>query len=497
MRFLLRSLIGTIIVVGLAFVVLSIGVSRYSAAKQEAAVERPKRPAPERVYTIRDQILEPATVTPVMTAYGTIEAGRTLELRAAQPGKIVDIAGSFRNGAKITDGTLLVRIDPADTRSREADAVNTLADARSREQQAVQSVGLAEAELAAAQRQLDLRREALRRRVELASRGLIARASVENDQLAFASADQAVITRRQALANARKQVEQARIAIDRANITVGDTRRNVADTTITAPFPGVLNDTNAVLGRLVGTNETLGRLIDLTALEIAFRVSDAQFSRLLGDNGALLPLEATVSLSLGERRIDARAVLDRIAATTEAEGGRTVYATIAADTDTPLRPGDFVSVAVNEPPLTQVAEIPARAATEDGRIFLIGEDNRLEEATVRILRRMQDTLVIADAPFGRRMVAELRPQLGPGIKVQNPEEALVAQEEAKKKAAERRAKRGGGGGRPGGKPGGKPEGGKPEGRRPGKGGESKGRPGGKPDAEKPAAAAPAKPEGSS
>ena len=475
MRFLLRSLIGTLIVVALAFGALSVGMSRFKEASEKAAVERPKRPAPERVYTIRDQILEPTTVTPIMTAYGTIQAGRTLELRAAQPGKIVDITGDFRNGAQVNGGAMLIRVDPATTKSREADAMNTLADTQSRESQAVQSVALAEAELAAAQRQLDLRRDALKRRIDLANRGIVARATVEADQLALASADQAVITRRQALTNARKQVEQARLAIDRANLTVSDSRRNIADTTITAPFNGVLNDTNAMLGRLVGTNETLGRLIDLTALEVAFRVSDAQFSRLLSESGALLPLKATVTLALGERRIETNAALARIAATTEAEGGRTVYATLSTGRDTPLRPGDFVSVNVSEPPLTQVAMIPARAATEDGRIYLIGEDNRLEETTVRILRRMEDTLVIGDAPFGKRIVAELRPQLGPGIKVQNPEEALIAQEEAKKKAAERAAQRFGGGdakpdGKPGGRPEGKrrPEGGKPEGKsRPG------------------------------
>jgi RND family efflux transporter MFP subunit len=466
MRFLLRSLVGALIVVALAFGALSFGVSRYGDAMEEAAVERPRRPAPERVYTIRDQTLEPVTITPVMTAYGTLQAGRTLELRAAQPGKIVDIAGNFRDGARITGGTLLVRVDPATTRSREADALNAVADARSRESQAVQAVALAEAELAAAQRQLDLWRGTLKRKLDLANRGIVARATIEADQRSLASADQAVITRRQALVNARKQVEQTRLAVDRANLTVNDSRRNVADTTITAPFDGVLDQTNAVLGRLVGTNETLGRLIDLTALEVAFRVSDAQFSRLLDENGALLPLESTVSLALGERKIEARAVLDRIAATTEAEGGRTVYATIAASGGTTLRPGDFVSVEVSELPLTGVAQIPARAATEDGRIYLIDEDNRLEEVEIRILRRMADTLIIGDAPFGERIVAELRPQLGPGIKVQNPEEALVAQEEAKKKAAERNARRFGGGDdtKPSGKPGGRPEGkGPPEG----------------------------------
>ncbi len=462
MRFLLRSLVGTLIVLALMAGALSFGVSRLGAAREAASVERPKRAAPERVYTVQDRVLEPATVTPVLTAYGTVEAGRVLELRTAQPGRVIDIAGDFREGSRVAEGDLLLRIDPATTRSREADAVAGLADARSREAQAVQAVALAEAELAAARTQSNLRRDALRRRVDLANRGLVAKTAVEADQLAFASAEQSVITRRQALENARKQVEQARLAIQRADLAVSDTRRDVADTAIRAPFAGVLTETTAVLGRLVGTNEALGRLIDLAALEVAFRVSDAQFARLLGENGALLPLKARVFLDLGERRIDTGAVLARIAAITGAEGGRTVYATVLADGSTPLRPGDFVTVEVDEPPLTQVAEIPARAATEAGVIYVIGEENRLEETRVRILRRMADTLVIDEAPFGARIVAELRPQLGPGIKVQNAEEAALAQEEAKREAAARRAARGGGGE---GEGGGRPGGGRPGGER--------------------------------
>ena len=490
MRFLLRSLIGAIIVIALAAGVLSFGVSRMTEAQEKAAIERPSRPAPERIYTVRDMTVEASTVTPVMSAYGTIEAGRILELRAAQPGRIVDLPPSFREGSAIRSGDMLLRVDPATTRSRETEAMNTLADARSRESQAVQAVSLAEAELSAAQQQFNLRREALRRRVDLANRGLVARTAVEADQLALASAEQSVITRRQALANAQKAVEQARLAVQRADNTVSDTRRDVADTATRAPFSGVLSETNAVLGRLVGTSETLGRLIDLSSLEVAFRVSDSQFARLLDERGELLPLKARASLSLGERTITAEAVLVRIAAVTGAEGGRTVYATLVADERTPLRPGDFVSVAVTEPPLFRVAEIPARAATEDGVIYVIGEDNRLEEVRVRILRRMADTLVVADAPFDRRIVAELRPQLGPGIRVQNAAEAKIAQEEAEKKAAARRA--GAGGGRPGG--GGRPEGGKPEGAKPEGAKPEGGRPeGGRPEGGKPPGAG--RPEG--
>jgi len=183
----------------------------------------------------------------------------------------------------------------------------------------------------------------------------------------------------------------------------------------------------------------------MRSLEASFRVSDAQYARLLDEEGKLAPLNAVVSLKLGDRMIEARATLDRPAAMVGTEGGRTIYARIEATAQTPMRPGDFVSIAISEPPLDQVAEIPARAATESGDIFLIGEDGRLTEHTANILRRLPETLIVSAVPFGSKIVAERRPQLGAGIKVQSPEQAALRAAEEKKKSDARRAARAKGG----------------------------------------------------
>ena len=482
MRFIWRALTGLLIVAA-CLGVLYIGVDRYREASAEGEETRPRRPAPERVYTVRDMIIEQTTVTPITSAFGTIEAGRVLELRAAQPGRIVDMIPGFRDGAEVAADALLMRIDPATTESREADALAALADARSRAAEARQNAGLAEAELETAIRQANIRSAALRRQRQLLERGIASRSAVEAEQLALASAEQVLITRRQALATARNRIEQARLAVERAELAVSDARRNVADTALRAPFAGILSDTNAALGRLVSTNETLGRLIDPRGLEVGFRLTDAQFARILDANGRIRPLRAEISLALGARRITADAVLERAAANVAAEGGRTIYAALAWRDGLPLRPGDFVSVRIEEPPLSDVAEIPARAATEDGRIYLIGEGGRLSEGKVEILRRMPETLIVANAPVGARIVAELRPQLGNGIRVQNAEEAKIAADKARAAKAARF-----GGGKPGG---GKPGGGRPEGGKPAAGGRPEG--GGRPA--KPDGAPAAKPEG--
>lgn len=440
MRFIARTLWGGLIAAACA-VVLWYGVSGYSAAVEEKGEGRPNRPAPERIYTVRDMTLSPVTAVPTMTVFGEIEAWRVLELRAAAAGRIVDIAPQMREGMQTRAGETLVRIDPTDLRAREADTMTVLADARSQQTEAEQSFALARADLEAALGQLRLRRSALERQQELVSRGIAATTTLETAQLAASTAEQAVVSRRSAYVAAKQRVTQAATAIQRAQLSVQTAQRDSADTAIQAPFAGVLTEVSAALGSLVTPNERLARLIDMRSLEAAFRVSDAQYARLLDEKGALAALTATVSLKLGQREVKARATLDRPAAMVGDEGGRTVYARIEATDQTPMRPGDFVSVTVTEPPLEQVAVIPARAATEDGRIFLIDPEGRLNEHRATILRRQPDTLIVTDIPFGERIVTERRPQLGTGIKVQSPEEAAAKEIEDKKKREARRAAR--------------------------------------------------------
>ncbi len=73
---------------------------------------------------------------------------------------------------------------------------------------------------------------------------------------------------------------------------------------------------------------------------------------------------------------------------------------------------------IQEPALYGVAVIPSQAATDDGRILLVGSDNRLTEAKANILRRQDSELVVNGVPFGARYVSKRLPYLAAGVKVE-------------------------------------------------------------------------------
>jgi hypothetical protein len=418
MRFIGRAIIGFVILAS-TLAMIGFGGWRVWTAIEAQKLAKGRVGAPEeRSFVVGVDRLTRREAIPIIEAYGEIASWRTLELRSSAAGHLVQIAPVFREGAAVERGALLFAIDQADPQSELDRAEIALAEAKAELAEAERAVGLAEKELAAAATQRDLRARALERQESLKSRGVGTESAVEDAALALSAAEQGLIGREQSLAQSLDRIERAKIALRRQAIAVADAGRKLAETRVTAPFDGVLGEVNAVLGRLVNANEKLGVLIDPAALEVAFRLTGSQFARLVGEDGTLGAIPVTVTLALNDAPITISGVVERAGATVgEGQTGRLVYARLKTEADTVLRPGDFVTVEIAEPALADVAVIPAAAATEDGRILLLTEDERLEEAATRILRRQGDALIVADAPFGRDYVIERLPQLGPGVRV--------------------------------------------------------------------------------
>ena len=65
-----------------------------------------------------------------------------------------------------------------------------------------------------------------------------------------------------------------------------------------------------------------------------------------------------------------------------------------------------------------MAVIPASAATADGRVSILGEGDRLEEVTVKVLRHQDNNIIGSDVPIDRSYVVKRSPQNGAGIQAQ-------------------------------------------------------------------------------
>jgi membrane fusion protein, multidrug efflux system len=417
MRFLRQSLVG-IFLASLTLVLLLYAAQLVMGAVQARLSNEAPLAAPrERVFAVNLVTAELQTVTPSLQAFGQIESRRTLELRSAMPGRVLELADSFEEGGRVSAGEVLVRIDPADAQSALDRAEADTQDAEAEMREAARALTLAQDELEAARDQAALRDRAYDRQVDLKDRGVGTATTVEVAELAAASARQAVLSRRQALAQAEARVDQAVTRRSRAEIALRTAQRDLDETTLVAAFDGTLSEVNLVEGRLVSANEKLAELMDARALDVAFRVSTAQYVRLLDENSGLIPAAVTVSLDITGADLQATGRISRDSgAAGEGQSGRLIYARL--DNAPGFKPGDFVTVAVEEPPVALVARVPASALDAAGTVLVLGEDDRLETLSVTLVRRQGDDVLIRGAGLaGREIVVGRTPLLGEGIRV--------------------------------------------------------------------------------
>lgn len=417
MRFLRQGL------VGLFLVSLTLGLLVYAGQILFTAVQDRMSRAPhepersERVFAVTTLTATEETITPHLTAFGRIESRRTLEIRARASGVITDLAPEFIEGGQVQAGQFLARIDPADAETALNRARTDLMDARAEEREAARARDLARDELAARRDQAALQDRALARQRDLESRGVGTLTAVETAEYNVVQARQAVLAGRQALALAEARMDQAATAAARAELAVSEAERRLAETRIIAGFTGTLSGVSVVEGRLVATNEQLARLVDGSALEVAFRLSTPQYSRLLDAGGDLIAAPVIVTLdAFGLDLATAGQIIRQSASVEEGQTGRLIFASL--DAPAAMRPGDFVTVTIEEPSLAAAIRLPAAALGADGNVLVLDGQDRLEALPVTLLRQQgNDIIVRAPGLSGREVVAERTPLLGPGLKV--------------------------------------------------------------------------------
>lgn len=417
MRFLRQSLVGVFLAsLTLALLIYAVTLVM-SAVQARMNDEKAPPPARERVFAVNLVTAEMETIAPVMRAFGQVQSRRTLELRAAMGGRIVSLAERFEEGGTVRAGDLLVQVDQADAQSALDRVKSDLLDASAEERDAERSLLIARDELIAAEDQGELRDRAYSRQKDLLSRGVGTAASVEVTELAAASARQAVLARRQAVAQAEARVDMAATRLARTEIELATARRDLSETTVVAAFDGTLSEVSLVEGRLVSANEKLALLVDPAALEVAFRVSTAQYARLLDSAGRLIPADVTISLEATGTDLVARGRISRdSAAAGEGQSGRLIFARL--DAAPGFKPGDFVTVSVQEPPVVDVARLPASALDAAGTVLVLGPEDRLEALSVELVRRQEDDVLVRGTGLaGRHVVTGRTPLLGEGIMV--------------------------------------------------------------------------------
>jgi RND family efflux transporter MFP subunit len=206
----------------------------------------------------------------VLNASGYVVARRLATVSSKVTGRITEVL--FEEGALVSEGQVLARLDAATTQAEHRVAASTLESAR-------RSLREIEVRLADAQKTLDRNRS-------LVERALVSRSVLDNSE-----AEVAALQARLAAAGAEVSVAQARLAVS---------QQALDDLLIRAPFAGVVISKDAQPGETVSpisagggfTRTGIATIVDMDSREIEVDVNEAYINRVHDDQRVEAVLDA-------------------------------------------------------------------------------------------------------------------------------------------------------------------------------------------------------------
>lgn len=199
-----------------------------------------------------EYVTEPVTqgrVDRIVTASGKLRALNTIKVGSEISGQVTAVYVDFNS--PVTAGQVLARIDPTRPQAR-------VAQARAQVDVAKASLAQAEAAIIRAQTDYEVQSREFARRKELAEKGFVSKAGIDQAENAFANARASRSTAQAQAASARAQIAQSSAELSSALL---DLKRTI----ITAPTSGVVINKLVEPGTTVAASFQTPNLFEIAA----------------------------------------------------------------------------------------------------------------------------------------------------------------------------------------------------------------------------------------
>lgn len=415
-RVIFQFLLMAVILFGGYFV-----MNKLIAAKEDP----PKRPPFKTVYTVDTVIAEAGNFQPNMVVYGEVQASKSVELRSLVDGKIIEVNPNVKAGRKVKKGDTLFQIDRFDYETALGGAKSNAIETKARiaENQAV--IAIEGARINSLTKQLALAQSDLTRIKQLRSRGSATPRAVEERELIVSQRSQALQQSELNLVVEKARTEQLQAVLARFQRSITVAERDLENTAFIAPMSGVILESNASEGRLIGSNDMVISMYRDDQLEVRFTLTDQRFGRIQSDKTGVVGREVEVIWTIGGEEFRYPAIIERIGAQiTSDRGGVEVIATIQSDlNNSALRPGAFVEIIVPDKAFENSYKIPETALYDTQYIYL-DVDGKLEKRAIKILARDGDNLIVrGDLKDSEKVLTTRIAEISEGLNVRAPQAA--------------------------------------------------------------------------
>jgi multidrug efflux system membrane fusion protein len=420
-----RLLIIVPILIGVAFVAYNV--------RNRAEPERSG--AGEAARKVRIITVPKTDVVPRALGFGTVTPGTVWEAVAEVQGKVIEIHKQLKSGAILPKGTILLRIDPTDyalaLRSVEADIAvikAQLAELAGRRGNTRASLAIENRLLEIARRELDRKRQLVRSRVASA-------AAVDTEERNLLSRQQSIQTLRNILNLLPSEKQKLDAQLASARIRIANAGRDLERTVITLPFDARIAKVNVENAQFAKSGQTLAIADSIDISEISAqlpidkmfqlldpaRIAGVTAQRAMGEIENILGLTPIIRLKSGDLvstwQGRVARIADRVDPSTRTIGVIVAvdnpYAITANDPRPPLAKNMYVEVELRGRPRLAETIVP-RSAIHDGKVFVVGADNRLEIRAVKLRLSLGGVALIESGlKAGERIViSDLIPAIG-------------------------------------------------------------------------------------
>lgn len=337
--------------IGLAITMLFAVMTLLFATEDTANVTRQSNPKPAPVISVV-QVSPDVAVAHVM-AIAELRPRWDVEIRAAVPGRITRVQDAALAGERVASGTQLLQIDKTPFNASVAAAERSLEEAK--------------LELWRAKNAVTIARDQLER----------ANVSPPNE-----------------LSLRLPQLRIAERTVTLAEAELAAARRQLADTSVTAPFSGIITERNVSVGQMVTAGEPLVRLADDRRFELIVELNEADWALLDHPiSGSFADLYHRDGTPLGQARIR--------------QGGgylnqQTRQLRVFLEVINPgenVLAGDLVKVGFTGRTIDNTLSIPESALTRAGHVWMVSTEGQLVRVGPEILFR-KDGMLVIPAPEG-------------------------------------------------------------------------------------------------
>lgn len=325
---------------------------------------------------------------------GTLLADEDSRLAPVVPGRVVEVL--VERGDHVEQGQPLVRLRDVDFRLQAASARAQLAQARAR--LGIEAGARAPSpddtpEVRSAAAALALAEESLRRSEELAQRGVLPAAQLDE---ARTRATQA----RDQHASAIQGTRAAIAALGAAEAQLSLASSSLSEAIVRAPYAGEIAERNVSPGEYVTVQTNLLLLVRTDPLRLELQVPQERMSAIREGQRVQLSVDAFPDIPFEGQVRYVSAAVDRASRALVVEA-------VVPNADGRLRPGMFVEARIDlgrERPMTIVPPSAIFTAAGVSRAFVV-RDGRIEERVVTVAERSGTEVVIAQGVNGGETLA--------------------------------------------------------------------------------------------